>query len=171
MAKAAATELQQQIEEVRREAFDAGYAAAMQVISEATARLTPKTGSTGAAPSRRRPGRARQTTQAAKPTRARGTRPTARTRPSANRRAQRGTNALIIEEILKAMAPSPVRPAEIRKALQDNGVTISFSAIHNALRQLEARNAAERVGDSNSWRYHEATEATSPMAGTSAPSE
>jgi len=153
MAKAAMTELQQQIEEVRREAYAAGYTAAMQVISDATAPLTPKPGSTGAAPSRRGPGRARQATQAAKPTRARGTRATARTRPSANRRARRGTNALIIEQILKAMAPSPVRPAEIRKALQDSGVTISFSAIRNALRQLEARDAAERVGDSRSWRH------------------
>jgi hypothetical protein len=168
MAKVATTELQQQIEEVRREAYAAGYAAAMQVISDATARLTPRPGSTGTAPSRRR---ARQVSPAARPPRARGPRPTARTRRSANRRTQRGANALIIEEILKAMAPSPVRPAEIRKALQDNGVTISFSAIHNAPRQLEARNAAERVGDSRSWRYHEATEATSPMAGTSPPSE
>jgi hypothetical protein len=153
MAKAAATELQQQIEEVRREAYAAGYAAAMQVVSDATARLTPRPGSTGAAPSRRRPRRARQMPPTARPPHARGTRPTARTRPPAERRAQRGTNALIIEEILKAMAPSAVRPAEIRKALQDNGVTISFSAIHNALRQLEARNAAEQVGDSKSWRH------------------
>jgi hypothetical protein len=153
MAKAAATELQQ-IEKVRREAYAAGYAAAMQVISDATG-LTPKPESTGAAPSRRGPGRARQTTQAATPTRARGTRRTARTRPSADRRAQRGTNALIIEEILKAMAPSPVRQAEIRQALQDNGVAISFTAIRNALRQLEARNAAEPVGDSKSWRHRD----------------
>jgi Fe2+ or Zn2+ uptake regulation protein len=51
------------------------------------------------------------------------------------------------------MAPSPVRPAEIRKALQDNGVSISFTSIRNALRQLEARNAAEQVGDSKTWRY------------------
>src|ERR1700732_4818694 len=77
--------------------------------------------------------------------------------PSANGRAQRGTNALIIEEILKAMAPSPMRPAEIRKALQDNGVGISFASIRNALRQLEARNAAEQVGDSKSWRYRGGT--------------
>jgi Fe2+ or Zn2+ uptake regulation protein len=54
------------------------------------------------------------------------------------------------------MAPSGVRPAEIRKALQDNGAAISFASIHHALRQLEARNAAEQVGDRNSWRYHEA---------------
>jgi len=49
------------------------------------------------------------------------------------------------------MAPSAVRPAEIRKALQDNVVAISFPSIHHALRQLEARNAAEQP-DSKSWR-------------------
>ena len=61
----------------------------------------------------------------------------------------------MIEEILKAMAPSPVRPAEIRKALQDNGVTISFPSIRDALGQLEARNTAEQVGDTKTWRYRD----------------
>jgi hypothetical protein len=157
MTKAAMTELQQQIEEVRRQAYAAGYAAAMQVILDATSRPAPKAGANAAG--RRRQGRVRQESSATKPTRPRPTLATgaaATTRPSANGRAQRGTNALIIEEILKAMAPSAVRPAEIRKALQDNGVAISFPSIHHALRQLEPRDAAERVGDSNSWRYHEA---------------
>jgi len=149
MAKAAMTELQQQIEEVRREAFAAGYAAAMQVVSDATARLTPKPGNTGAAPSRRR---ARQMPPTARRPGARGARQTGRTHPPADRRAQRGTNALMIEEILNAMAPSPVRPAEIRKALQDNGVAISFTGIRNALRQLEARSTAEQAGDGKSWQ-------------------
>jgi hypothetical protein len=157
MTKAAMTKLQQQIEDVRREAYAAGYAAAMQVISDAASRPVPKTGATGAAPSRRGRGRVRRATPAPSPTRPRGTRAPATPRPSANRRAQRGTNALIIEEILKAMSPSAVRPAEIRKALQDNGVAISFPSIHHALRQLEARNAAEQVGDSRSWRHRGGT--------------
>ena len=158
MAKAATTELQQQIEEVRREAYAAGYAAAMQVIADGASRLAPKAGTTAAAPRRRGQGRVRQAAPAARPTRSKRTRAigaTTTTRPSANGRAQRGTNALIIEEILKAMAPSPVRPAEIRKALQDNGVAISFASIGHALRQLEARNAAEQVGDSKSWRHRD----------------
>ena len=154
MPKAGITELQQRIDEVRRQAYAAGYAAAMQVILDATSRPVPKVG-TAAAPGRRR--RVSQAAPAAKPARRRRTRTTATTRPSATGRAQRGTNALIIEEILKAMAPSAVRPAEIRKALQDNGVAISFPSIHHALRQLAARNAAERVGDSNSWRYRGGT--------------
>ena len=157
MTKAAMTELQQQIEEVRREAYAAGYAAAMQVISDVASRPAPKAGTTAAAPRRRGRGRVRQAAPAAKTTRPRHTRTTATTRPSANGRAQRGTNALIIEEILKAMAPSAVRPAKIRKALQDNGVAISFPSIHHALRQLEARNAAEQVGDSKSWRHRGGT--------------
>jgi hypothetical protein len=154
------TELQQQIEAVRREAYAAGYAAAMQVVSELASRPAPKGGTTAAAPRRRGRGRVRQAAPAAKPTRPRRTRATggpATTRASADGRAQRGTNALIIEEILKAMAPSPVRPAEIRKALQDNGVAISFPSIHHALRQLEARNAAEQVGGSKSWRHRDGT--------------
>jgi hypothetical protein len=158
MTKAAMTGLEQQVEDVRRQAYAAGYAAAMQVILDATSRPEPKAGTTAVAPGRRGRGRVRQAAPAAKPTRrTRATGAPATTRPSANGRARRGTNALIIEEILKAMAPSGVRPAEIRKALQDNGVAISFASIHHALRQLEARNAAEQVGDSNSWRYRGVT--------------
>jgi hypothetical protein len=41
MARTAMTELQQQIEEVRREAFAAGYAAAMQAIQELASRPPP----------------------------------------------------------------------------------------------------------------------------------
>jgi hypothetical protein len=157
MTKAAMTELQQQIEEVRREAYAAGYAAAMQVVSDGASRPAPKAGTTAAAPARRGPRRIRQAATSATPTHSHRTPATATTRPSPNGRAQRGNNALIIEEILKAMAPSPVRPAEIRKALQDNSVTISFPSIHHALRQLEARNAAEQVGDSKSWRHRGGT--------------
>jgi hypothetical protein len=157
MSRTAVTELQQQIEAVRREAYAAGYAAALQVISDVASHPAPKAGTTAAAPDRRGRGRVRQAAPAAKPTRSGSTRTTATTRLSADGRAQRGTNALIIEEILKAMAPSGVRPAEIRKALQDNGVTISFPSIHHALRQLEARNAAEKVSDSKSWRHRGGT--------------
>jgi hypothetical protein len=160
MAKAAMTEMQQRIEAVRRDAFAAGYAAAMQAVRDLASRSAPKDGTSTAAPSRRGRGRARQAAPAAQPTRSRRSRRTGaalKVRRSAAHRSQRGTNALIIEEILKAMAPSAVRPAEIRKALQDNGVTISFASIHHALRQLETRNAAEPVGDSGTWRHRDDT--------------
>jgi hypothetical protein len=73
MTKAAMMELQQQIEDVRREAYAAGYAAVMQMISDATSRPPPKTGTTAAAPGRRRQGRARRSTPESKPTRPRRT--------------------------------------------------------------------------------------------------
>jgi hypothetical protein len=170
MARTAVTELQQQIEAVRREAFAAGYAAAMEAIRELTSRAAPGTRTAAAAPTRRGRGRgrgrARRAAPAAKatPTRRRRTRTTrtarattaatrTRTRRPAARRPQRGTNARMIEEILKAAAPRAVRPAEIRKALQDNGVEMAFTSIRHALGQLEQRSAAEQVGDSKTWRH------------------
>ncbi len=53
MASTAVTQLQQQIDEVRREAFAAGYATAMQAIRELASRSAPEAGSTTAAPRRR----------------------------------------------------------------------------------------------------------------------
>src|SRR5260370_9246772 len=155
MATTAVTQLQEQIDEVRREAFAAGYAAAMQAVRKVVSRRGPEGGSTAAGPRRR--GRARQAAPAAPPTRRRRARRdtsgTARTPRSAARRPQRGTNARLIEGILQALAPRAVRPVEIRKALQDKGVTMAFASIRHALGQLEARNAAEQVGDSKTWRH------------------
>ena len=163
MARTAITELQQQIEAVRREAFAAGYAAAMQAIRELTSRATPEAGSRAAAtPRRRGRGRGRARARQAAPAaakaparrrRARATTALAKPRRAASRRPQRGTNARMIEEILKAAAPRAVRPAEIRKALQDNGVAMAFTSIRHALGQLESRNTAEQVGDSKTWRH------------------
>jgi hypothetical protein len=159
-AKVAMTELQQQIEAVRRDAFAAGYAAAMRSILDVASRSAPKTRITAGAPNRRGRGRARQAEPAAQPATRRRTRATgvsASTRRSVAGPAQRGANALMIDEILTAVAPRAVRPAEIRKALQDKGVGISFASIRHALGQLEARNAAEQVGDSKSWRHRGGT--------------
>jgi len=41
MANGALMELQQQIEAIRREAFEAGYAAAMEVVGELASRSVP----------------------------------------------------------------------------------------------------------------------------------
>jgi hypothetical protein len=151
MASTAVTQLQQQIEEVRREGFAAGYAAAMQAVREVASRSAQKAGST--APRRRR--RVRQAVPAAQPVRrrVRATNDTGTSRRSAARRPQRGTNARLIGGILRASAPHAMRPAEIRRALQDKGVAMSFASIGHALGQLEARSAAERVGDSKTWRH------------------
>lgn len=167
MAKSALTQLQEQIEAIRREAYAAGYAAAMQVIQKAA-------GGGPAAPAVARRGRpptvkAAQPTAAisaeavapapaeraaSRPARATGRRrlgATAATRSGAGPR--RGNNAALISEILKAIAPRAARPAEIRTALQrDKGLSVAFTSIRHALGQLEARQVIEQVGDSKTWR-------------------
>lgn len=156
MAKTALTQLQDQIEAVRREAFAAGYAAAMQSIREFAAKPAP-----GAAPAAAQPrGRPRSAAPArsAPPARQRQTRATARPTRRASRsptkRPQRGTNARLVEEVLQSNAPRALRPAEIRSALQrDKGVAMAFTSIRHALGQLEERRAAEQVADSKTWRY------------------
>ena len=154
MAKTAITGLQQQIEEVRREAFAAGYAAAMQVIRELASRPAP---SAGTAPSGRGGGARRGRTGAARPSlrrrRAETTESTARRRRPAARRPQRGENAQRVGEILKSSAPRALRVAEIRKALQEKGAAISFTSLLYALSQLEKRNAVEQVGETRTRRH------------------
>ena len=160
MAQTALTQLQQQIEAVRREAFAAGYAAAMQAIREVASKpaASPETPS---APAQRRGRRRRAATATAQPPTQRparsaktGRRAGQRSGRSAGRRPQRGTNARMVEEVLQSMAPRAVRPAEIRAALQrDKGVAMAFTSIRHALGQLEARQTAEQVGNSKTWRH------------------
>ncbi|HML09806.1 MAG TPA: hypothetical protein VK432_03030 [Stellaceae bacterium] len=148
MAKSALTQLQEQIEAIRREAYDAGYAAAMQAIRDFTGRPL----AAGVAPPRAR--------RAAKPAAVkisarRGHRlvakPATRTKRS---RPQRGANARLIAEVLKAMPSGTARPAEIRKALQsDKGVALAFTSIRHALGQLAGRNEVAASADGKTWRY------------------
>jgi hypothetical protein len=156
MAKTAMTELERQIEEVRHEAYAAGYRTAMQAIRDAAARLAPDTRTTVATSSRRGRGRARRREAAPRPTskaRSRTTASAARPRRSATGRSPRGANAPLVEEVLRAAAPKGASQTEIRNAMQEKGVSISFTSIRNALRQLEARNAAEQAGDGRTWWY------------------
>ena len=159
------TELEQQIEAVRQEAYADGYAAAMKEMKELTARPAPdgnnvrelsrnRGGSRGtqeAAPKSRLAHRRRNTRTVSRTAGA-----TSRTDRSAMRRSRRGTNAVLIAEVLKSAAPRALRQAEIRRALQDKGKTMSFPSIGYSLRQLAARNAARQVGNSKTWRYQEA---------------
>ena len=131
-----------QIEAIRREAFEAGYAAAMEAVRELASRSAPQSDAGAAAPTRGRRGRSRgRRTAAASPTRSR------------RRLPERGANARMIEEILRDAAPRAMPPAEIRKALQEKGVALAFTSIRHALRQLEARKAARQVGHSRTWRH------------------
>ena len=167
MARTALVQLGDQIEAIRREAYAAGYAAAMQSIRDFAAkgapasapaarrgrRGRPAAAATAAATTTARPARQRRGRPAAARPTARAARP-ARAARTPRRRPQRGTNARMIEEILQANAPRALRPAEIRTSLQrDKGVAMAFTSIRHALGQLEGRNTAEQVGDSKTWRY------------------
>jgi hypothetical protein len=158
MVMTAAAEFQAQIEKMRREAFEAGYAAAMQAVEELASQPTRNSSRTAAAPNDRRRGRSGQA--AAKPNgprRARVNAASKATRRSVVGKSQRGANALRVQEVLKATSPRAVRPAAIRKALQEKGITISFPSLRHALRQLAARKAAMQVGNTRTWRYRGST--------------
>jgi hypothetical protein len=149
MAKTAINQLQDQIEAIRREAYEAGYAAAMQAIRDFAAHPSA---SPSAAPRVRRAAKA----PAAPAPVARRTRgAAARTQAASGRkRPQRGSNARLIVEVLKAMPSGTARPAAIRKALQeDKGVAMAFTSIRHALGQLATRNEVAASDDGKSWRY------------------
>ncbi len=147
MAKTAMIQLQDQIEAIRREAYAAGYAAAMQAIRDFAARpgaaaVPVRRGrSAKSAPAAGRRGRPPSAPAAAKPRRA-------------GRRPQRGTNARLVAEVLKALPASSGRPADIRAALtRDKGVTMAYTSIRHSLGQLQARGEVSGDPDGKTWRY------------------
>jgi hypothetical protein len=151
MAKSALNLLQDQIEAIRREAYEAGYAAAMQTIRDFAGR--PAAAAPATAAPVRRARQAAEPVPAAIPAPHRGRRATAKPAP-ATRRPQRGSNARLVTEVLKAMPSGTARPAEIRRALQsDKGVVMAFTSIRHALGQLAARNEVTTDDDGKTWRY------------------
>jgi hypothetical protein len=155
MAKTAMNQLEDQVELIRREAYAAGYAAAMQAIREIAARPAPAEKRPAPAAPTRRGRLPRQPQPASRKALARQT--PADSKPAA-KRPERGTNPRLVEEVLRALAPRAVRPGEIRAALQrDKGVSLAYTSIRHALGQLEGRKAVQQ--DGSGWRI--AAEATS----------
>ena len=164
MAKTAMNQLQDQIEAIRREAYEAGYAAAMQAIRDFTGRpagaaAAPRAAASApraAASAPRAAGRPRAAAKT-KPSAAEKAAPRRRRGPAratTSGRPQRGTNARLIIEVLKAMPSGTARPADIRKVLQsDKGVSMAFTSIRHALGQLAARNEVAASDDGKTWRY------------------
>jgi hypothetical protein len=152
MAKSATTQLNEQIEAIRREAFAAGYAAAMQAVREATLKPAPGEVPRGGRVTGRRKGVPPATPQPLP-------KPRGRPRKGApatprERHVSRGGNAHLIEEMLQSIAPRAARPAEIRSTLQrEKGVAIAFTSIRHALAQLATRGTVEHVADSKTWRH------------------
>jgi hypothetical protein len=131
MTNTALTRLQEEIDAIQQEAFAAGYAAAMRSVRE----FASKPVADLEAPCRR------AEHMVAAPL----------------RRLPRGTNARLIEAVLRTIAPRAARANEIRRVLrQEQGVVLAFTSIRHALGQLEARHIAEHVAGSKSWRYRSA---------------
>jgi hypothetical protein len=146
MRNIALTQLQQQIEAIRREAFAEGYAAAMQRVSDLAAQPQDVSAASPTTPT------ASPFTRSAPilvtPSRRRGMRP------------PHGTNARLVAAILESIAPRAARPSEIRHLLlREQGVALAFTSIRHALGQLTARGDAEQVAHSKTWR-HSTTGAT-----------
>ncbi|HEV2187884.1 MAG TPA: hypothetical protein VGR70_11790 [Stellaceae bacterium] len=147
MAKTAMTQLQDQIEAIRREAYAAGYAAAMQAVRDFAARPGSQ-----ASPVRR--GRPAKAAAPAAPRGGRSRGPTAKPRRAVRRRPQRGTNARLVAEVLKALPSGSGRPADIRAALtRDKGVTMAYTSIRHSLGQLQARGEVSAGADGKTWNY------------------
>src|ERR1051325_11472260 len=125
----------------------------MQAVRELTSRPAPGVGLTAAPQRRRAAGNKRIAVAPNRARRTRDSQDTARRRRSPAAGTQRGTNAQAIGEILQRAAPQALRQAEIRKALLEKGIEISFTSLRHALGQLEARQAAEQVGNSRTWRH------------------
>src|SRR3954452_5984108 len=152
MAKTAVNQLQEQIEAIRREAFAAGFEAAMQSVRQFASTRAPETGPQSAEPPRRRSKQRTRTANSPPSPGNAAAEPRRRAAPAA--RPQRGTNARLVEEVLQSNAPRALRPAEIRSTIQrEKGVAIAFTSIRHALGQLESRQLAEQIEDSNTWRY------------------
>jgi hypothetical protein len=171
MAEEAFTQLQAQIDAIRRQAYTEGYAAAMKKVQELAAQSVPQQSDKRAVPNgsvgdketgRPEPNgaaiplRSRNAVHRS-PTKRRAARSAAmRTRRSRQGRAKRGANAQMIQDILKKAAPRAVRQAEIRKALEHRGFSLAYPSIGHALGQLKARKAAKQVGKSGTWRFSSA---------------
>ena len=154
MAEVALKELNEQIKLVRQEAYAAGFTAAMRTVrafAEKAAPSEPVSGRSQRAV--RAPQRASAPSQ--RPKRAPATAEVPKERGTATApRRPRGANTQMVEQVLQANAPRPMRPFEIRSAIQrDKGTSIAFGSIRQALDQLAARKVVEQV-DAKTWRHH-----------------
>jgi hypothetical protein len=137
MAKNAITELQDQIEIIRQEAYNEGYAAAMQAVLNFAKQ--PAQVSISKAPVK---APARKAAKTAAP----------KTPSPTQARASRGNNAALTFDALKGLPDHAGRAADIRKALSATEVDLAFTSIRHALGQLQARGQVTVAEDGKTWR-------------------
>lgn len=153
MAKTAMTELTDQIEAIRREAYNDGYAAAMRAVVEYSTSRTaiPKATATKATVTKAPV----TTANAAKSTTATTAAPKRQRRAQAKPagRYHHGDNARHIAEAMMTLPDHRGPAAAIKRALAKKGHEIAYASIRNALAQLQARGAASVATDGKTWSY------------------
>lgn len=155
MAKSnnAVTQLQDQIESIRREAYNDGYSAAMQAVLSFAKQPTaePQTrAATSRKPPAKAPARRKVATAPAAP---QTTSPKAETvSPAPRQMGRRGENAPLIEEALRSLPNHTGRAGDIRKAIKEQHETeLSFTSIRNALDQLQKNSGVRLAEDGKTW--------------------
>jgi hypothetical protein len=156
MAKSnsAITQLRDQVETIRREAYNEGYNAAMQAvlnfakqpIAEPQTRSANTRKSPTKAPARRK--------VAAAPAAPEATPPKGETASQAPRQrmGRRGENGPLIEAALKSLPNHTGRAGDIRKAIkQQHETELAFTSIRNALGQLQRDSKVTLAGDGKTW--------------------
>ena len=144
MAKSAVTELTAHIEFIRREAYNEGYAAAMQAVVEFSTSGTAKPKATAARVTSAKPSAA-TTAAPRRQRRAQAKPPTRQTR--------RGDNARHIAEALMTLPDHTGPAAAIKKALAEKGHDMAYTSIRHGLGQLQARGEASVAEDDRTWTY------------------
>ena len=147
------TQLRDQIESIRRDAYNEGYSAAMQAVSNFAGQPTakPQTRSTGArkspvkAPARMKVAAVPAAPQAASPKDVAASR-------APRRMGRRGENAPMIEAALKSLPNHTGRAGDIRKAIKEqHEAELAFTSIRNALGQLQKDSKVTLAEDGKTW--------------------
>jgi hypothetical protein len=155
MAKSnsAVTQLQDQIETIRREAYNEGYSAAMRAVlnfarqpaAEPQTRFVTTRKSPTKGPARRRVVAAPAVPQAASPKAETASR-------TPRQMGRRGENAPLIEAALKSLPNRTGRAGDIRKAIKEQHETeLAFTSIRNALGQLQTDSKVTLAEDGKTW--------------------
>lgn len=149
--KDAVAQLQDQIETIRREAYEEGYSAAMRAVVEFTTG-TAKTAPTNQAPRRTRSQPAPAPASREPPSKA-PRRKTSRIASAKRVPRSRGNNARHIAGALTTLPDRTGPAAAIRKALAEKGINLAYTSIRHALGQLQARGQATVADDGKTWTY------------------
>jgi hypothetical protein len=159
VAKSAMTDLSDHIETIRQEAYNAGYAAAMQAVVEfsgsgtAQSKMTTAKATTAKAATVKAATTKATTAKSATASQAAPRRqPRAKTKPAA-RQTRRGDNARYIAEAMMALPNHTGPAAAIKKALAGKGHDLPYTSIRHSLGQLQARGEVSVAADGRTWSY------------------